>query len=268
MWVRIQASKFKSIIVGPVHKHPDTNPDCIAYLERMLQTNSNCGKNMCMLVDLNEDLLKVNWVKQILNKLNLYQRIKEPTRITPRSKTLIDVIITNDKDTVMHAEISLSIAEHHAVSCTINLRKQRMTPFPIYGRNCANSSPEFFQIKLMQLPNQLNQMYETDSVDTQVQFLTDNFWLALDSYAQFGVKLIKRQPARWMTETIKNEINKNFILGHEYKSIVEDTAKLQKETEYKPKKLSFVSWLKNKKCSIIVKHSIMLEKILKRPGTY
>ena len=37
VWVSIQASKFKFIIVGVVYKHPNTNPDCIAYLERMLQ---------------------------------------------------------------------------------------------------------------------------------------------------------------------------------------------------------------------------------------
>ena len=42
---------------------------------------------MYMLGDLNEDLLKVNRLEQILNKLNLYQLIKEPTRVMPRSKT-------------------------------------------------------------------------------------------------------------------------------------------------------------------------------------
>ena len=76
----------------------------IAYLERMLQTYSYCGKNTYMLGDLNEDLLKVNRLEQILNKLNLYQLIKEPTQITPRSKTFIDVIITNNIDTVIHEE--------------------------------------------------------------------------------------------------------------------------------------------------------------------
>ena len=76
VWVSIQATKFKSIIVGAVQKHPNTNPDCIAYLEIMLQTYSNCGKNMYMLGHLNEDLLKVNRLEQILNKLNLYQLIK------------------------------------------------------------------------------------------------------------------------------------------------------------------------------------------------
>ena len=40
-----------------------------------------------------------------------------------------------------------------------------------------------------------------------------------------------------MTETMKNEINKKYILSHEYKSIEEDNAKLQKETEYKQLKM-------------------------------
>ena len=122
---------------------------------------------------------------------------------TPRSKTLIDVIITNNRDTVIHAETSLSIADHHAVSCTINLRKQRMAPFQIYGRNYANYWPENFQIKLMQLSNQLKLMYETNSVNTQVQIiLTDNFLLALNACAQFEVKLIKRPLVIWFLLSI------------------------------------------------------------------
>ena len=104
----------------------------------------------------------------------------------------------------MHAETSLSIADHHDVSCKINLRKQRMTTFHIYGRNYANYSPENFQIKLLQLSNQQYLMYETDIVDTQVQILTDIFLLALDICAPFEVKLMEQPPARWITETMKN----------------------------------------------------------------
>ena len=66
-----------------------------------------------------------------------------------------------------------------------------MTPFQLHGRNYANYSTENFQIKLMQLSNQLNLMYETVSVNTQVQILT-NFLLALNSCAPFEVKLIKK----------------------------------------------------------------------------
>ena len=118
----------------------------------------------------------------------------------------------------------------------------------------------------MHLNNQLNLMYETGSVD-HIQILTYNFLLALDSCALFEVKLIQKPPAKWMTETIKNEINKKYILSHEYKWIVEDTAKLQKETEYKQQKMIVRKLIKKSKCSIIMKLSIMLEKILKTHGT-
>ena len=47
---------------------------------------------------------------------------------------------------------------------------------------------------------------------------------------------MKRPPAGWIPQTIKNEINKKYILNQEYKSIVDDAAKFQKETEYKQQK--------------------------------
>ena len=40
---------------------------------------------------------------------------------------------------------------------------------------------QIFKIKLIQLSNQLNLMYETDNVNGRVQILTDNFLLPLDS---------------------------------------------------------------------------------------
>ena len=50
-----------------------------------------------------------------------------------------------------------------------------------------------------------------------------------------------------MTERIKNEINKKYILSHEYKSIMEDIAKLQKETEYKKQKMIVRKLIKTSK---------------------
>ena len=86
----------------------------------------------------------------------------------------------------------------------------------------------------MQLSNHMNLMYETDSVDTQVQIQTKNqILLPIDSWAPFEAKLMKRPPARWIAEAIKNEIKKKYILSREYKWIVYDAAKLQKEKEYK-----------------------------------
>ena len=67
----------------------------------------------------------------------------------------------------MQAETSLSIADHHAVSCMINLRKQWMKTFQIYSRNYARYFTENLKIKLIKVSNHLDQMYETDGVDAR-----------------------------------------------------------------------------------------------------
>ena len=59
-------------------------------------------------------------------------------------------------------------------------------------------------------------MYETYSVDIQVQILTENFLLAQDSCAPFEAKSIKRPLAGWVTKAIANEIKKKYILSQEY----------------------------------------------------
>ena len=75
----------------------------------MLQAYSNCmrKKHVYMLGDLYEDLLKVNRLKQIFYKRNIFQLRREPARVTRKSKTLIYVIIPNNRNTIMHAETSL-----------------------------------------------------------------------------------------------------------------------------------------------------------------
>ena len=58
------------------------------------------------------------------------------------------------------------------------------------------------------------------------------FLLVLNSRAPFKVKIMKRPPAGWIADAIKNEIKKKYILSHEYKSIKDEAVKLQKEIEY------------------------------------
>ena len=62
----------------------------------------------------------------------------------------------------------------------------------------------------MELCN-LNLLCETDSVDPHVQIRKNTFLLVLDPCASLEPKLIKRPPARWITEAIKNEIKKKHI---------------------------------------------------------
>ena len=116
-----------------------------------------------------------------------------------------------------------------AVSCTINLRKQRTTPFQIDLEIMPSIPLKIFKLNLC---NSL--INWTCYMKLIVSTLSYKYWhiflRTLDSSAPFEVTLKKLPPAGYITETIKNEIN-NYILCYEYMSIVDDAAKLQNETE-------------------------------------
>ena len=71
--------------------------------EFVILSDLNCDLSSRPLYQQSENLL------QMINLYQLYQLIKEPTRITPTSKTLIDLVITNKPGNyipgVMHSNL-------------------------------------------------------------------------------------------------------------------------------------------------------------------
>ena len=50
--------------------------------------------------------------------INMHQKVKEPTRITNRSRTLIDYVYSNS--IIVQTEPSLKISDHETLSININ----------------------------------------------------------------------------------------------------------------------------------------------------
>ena len=107
----------------------------------------------------------------------------------------------------LHAYRCHAVGLHARSGAAVGLHARNGYAFGLHARSCqavgldASGGPAVWlharngQIKLIIFKlnsNQLDLIYETDSVDTQVQILTDNFLLALDSCAPFEVKLIQR----------------------------------------------------------------------------
>ncbi len=56
-----------------------------------------------MLGDLNDDLLtNGSKLNTIISMNKLHQLVDKPTRVTPQSATLLDVIVTNTRNTMIH----------------------------------------------------------------------------------------------------------------------------------------------------------------------
>lgn len=63
--------------------------------------------------DLNDDLItKGNKLRKTISMNKLHQ-LDKLTRITSRSATLLDVIVTNKRDTVLHADVLPNVPADH-----------------------------------------------------------------------------------------------------------------------------------------------------------
>ena len=75
----------------------------------------------------------------------LAQLIKEPTRVNDKSKTLIDVFITNKEDNISHSGVyTLSISDHNSIHAVRKIGLPRGQPKFIQYRNFKYFNEENF----------------------------------------------------------------------------------------------------------------------------
>lgn len=247
VWVKIQVNKFKSIIVSSVYKHPNSKSECLEYLEKSLQYNSNQNLTMYVLGDMNENMMKRNKLNTIIKKLNLSQLVTKPTRITEESSTLIDILITNKEEAVSACDLGLSVADHLEITCNINLAKKKPKARIINTRCHSNYSPKILFDDLMANTAALNNIYCTNDVNKQVEIFTSTFIQAIDRCAPRKSIIIRRPPNKWMSEELKSELEKNKSLQMDFKRTSSPSAKLKMSDSHKTQKKKVKKMLINAK---------------------
>jgi len=153
--------------------------------------------------------LKNNKLSKVINRLALTQLVKQETRITKKSHTLLDLAITNVPHSIIRTNVSPSLADHHEITCKINIKKEKFKPIKITGRSMRSYSPEVFQNALLSI-QYFNDIYKTDDINQQVNILTRGLKEALDLCAPITTTTMKKRPAKWLTE----ELRRN---GHQLK---------------------------------------------------
>ena len=220
LWLEIQVHKYKSFIVGAIYRPPSSKALSFNHIDQTLTYMSSLKKDIYALGDLNDNQFKPNKISTILHRLRLHQLITEPTRISKTSSTLIDLIITNNKESVLNVSVLPSIADHHEIGCTIDIRKKRKIKSHLITCRPKNTySPEAFQTQLKKDHNihRLNSIFQTDNVDSQVQIFTETFTSSLDAIAPSRTIIMKRPPVKWMTDEIRTEITRKNQLQRQSK---------------------------------------------------
>ena len=160
--------------------------------------------------------------------------INKPTRITPTSSTLLDVLITNRKESVLDIEVNPSIvADHEQISFCINIKKPKREQVIKTFRCLKNYSAEILCNLLLDQTFVLNTIFNTDDVNIQVGIFNNTFNNALDKCAPIVTREIKRPKAPWINDDLKLEmIERNEI----QKRLKEDRFNEDLNSEYKQKK--------------------------------
>ena len=208
IWATIQCRKLPSIIVGCIYRHPKAPAASYDYLSEVFKHVNLLKKPIYIYGDLNDNLLiNDSKLKKIIDACKLLQLINKPTRITPLSATLLDVIITNKKESIVHYDCLLStLADHDMIISNFNISKPKRPKVKKTFRTMATYDKDNFCEILLHSSQNLNNITLTDDVDDQVRILNTVFNSCLDQVAPVITKYTDRSPAPWINKEIKDNM--------------------------------------------------------------
>ena len=132
--IEIRKPNSKPFIVVNWYRPPNSPVGLFSHLENLIARLDLTNLEFFLLGDMNADMASTNYdnnVRQLINIADIYglhQLISEPTRITDKSSTLIDLIYTNCPERVVCSGVAyISISDHSLVyafhKLSINFRK-------------------------------------------------------------------------------------------------------------------------------------------------
>eukprot|EP00794_Sanderia_malayensis_P014558 gene14558-16060_t len=219
IWVDITFHSQRTI-TGVIYRPPDKQK-FYSNLEHYLQNIWKNRKNTMIVVDLNSDLhfngkpaeecLAGKHLLRVLSKFSMENVIAQPTRITERSRTLLDLMITSRKEQVIRSgKISTGIADHSLTYAVLKLRRNRTPSRFQMTSNVKQCDWEGFRKSLSYVPWSVCNVF--DEVD-------DHEWCWGKIYKDIRNEFIKERKTKarvkshpWMTSRIRKEINQRYKL--------------------------------------------------------
>lgn len=163
---------------------------------------------VCLLTDFNVDLLskeshKSKELTTFISHLSLEQVVKEPTRMTDESESLIDLIITNVPDrckkvTIIH---NRCLSDHALVLSEFNIKKAKPMVRFIETRAIRNISIEVFNKDLKSIPWQ--EVIDMVELDTMIEAFNELIVNLFNKHAPLRRVKLRDTPKPWITEMIR-----------------------------------------------------------------
>ena len=206
--LEIKKAKCKPFLVTAWYRPPNSPVEIFDKFENFLHLAENENIDLIITGDLNCNLLATksnSHTKKLTDLLDIYQlqqHIKTPTRTTPDTKTLIDLIITKIEDTkvIDSGVIELGISDHDLVYICrkISLPKQR--PKTVETRQFKHFNTSAFQ-------HDLCEVFKTRAFHSDPNIAWEEWREAFLNVANFHAPIrtrrVKSAYTPWLTDDIK-----------------------------------------------------------------
>ena len=172
----------------------------------MMSNVNSESKEIILLGDINANYLKEDdhkQLKSIIKTNGLKQLVKEPTRITDESKTLIDVVCSNAPQRISDIKIIPStLSDHDLIGCVRKMHHIKYEPKIIKCRNYTNYNPDAFCDDIRN--HDFTNLYQSSCPNTTWSLLKSTLHSAINKHAPQMTKKVK---SRWLDQPLKKEMN-------------------------------------------------------------
>ena len=144
----------------------------------------------------------------LLEPFSLTQMVTSPTRITDKSKTLIDLLLVTRPENVLFTGVcdAPGVSDHCFIYCAYNVKRVKFKPYVVRRRDFRNfDRDKFYQaVELEPWENILC----VDSVDDKVLILENLINGVLDEFAPYKSFVVSNKSATpWITEEILEKMD-------------------------------------------------------------
>ena len=218
--VEICKPKAKPFSINTWYRQPKASPELFDSYEELVKNMDSEGDEIILIGDFNCDLslekdkLNPQTSKSVdlANRFRLEQLIKQPTRITQTTSTLIDLAFSNRPEIVLASGMEhLGISGHSLIYICRKVSIPRKEPELISTRQFKNYNKNAFCYDLQKI-------FQTQSIQCPDPNLLWHEWktkflLISDMHAPQMTRKVRSEYAPWITENIKRHIyHRDFFM--------------------------------------------------------
>ena len=222
LWVEVTVN-HKKIAIGTLYKAPNIPSktfydayESLVYIFSKYEDPVLTGDfNVNMLNTESSDFKNLN--DSLIEPFDFKQLIKNPTRITDKSKTLIDLMLVKDLNkvkTVGQCDVP-GVSDHFFIYMSYNIKKPKFQPYNVRRRDFRRFDLPAFQ-RAAETAHWEDILVVQD-VNDKVAILERTINDLLDTFAPYKTfKITKPNSTPWITEEIRLEMNKRDMFKHNF----------------------------------------------------